>query len=164
MEAHFYKGPAGGANLQSLEVVPFIRRCWMLGQDDWKDRIRSEPCSYCGRDAHPQKDNGRGKAFRTIDHIQPRSTGGINCWENYTSCCQACNQKRGTTPLLQFMTDIKVLQFPSLFYFWNERHIKRSRNRGKKKPRKITVLKHPGLVPLDQLSWSQNVTRPELHL
>lgn len=36
-------------------------------------------CAYCG------------KAATTIDHVQPRSRGGVDSWENLVACCLRCN-------------------------------------------------------------------------
>jgi len=40
-------------------------------------------CGYCGRHA------------TTIDHVQPRSRGGQDSWENLVACCLACNNTKG---------------------------------------------------------------------
>lgn len=41
-------------------------------------------CQYCG---------ARGSL--TIDHVQPRSRGGGDTWENLVAACVACNHKKG---------------------------------------------------------------------
>ncbi|MFT4234567.1 MAG: HNH endonuclease [Microbacterium sp.] len=44
-------------------------------------------CGYCGA------------AATTIDHIQPRSRGGVDSWENLVACCLKCNNiKSDRTP------------------------------------------------------------------
>jgi 5-methylcytosine-specific restriction endonuclease McrA len=44
-------------------------------------------CAYCGRSA------------TTIDHVQPRSRGGADSWENLVACCLRCNNlKSDRTP------------------------------------------------------------------
>ena len=44
-------------------------------------------CAYCGRSAN------------TIDHVQPRSRGGANSWENLVAACVKCNNlKSDRTP------------------------------------------------------------------
>ncbi|MBD8583550.1 MULTISPECIES: HNH endonuclease [unclassified Frigoribacterium] len=44
-------------------------------------------CAYCGRSAS------------TIDHVQPRSRGGADSWENLVACCLRCNNvKSDRTP------------------------------------------------------------------
>lgn len=40
-------------------------------------------CGYCGASAN------------TIDHIQPRSRGGKDTWENLIACCLKCNNIKG---------------------------------------------------------------------
>lgn len=44
-------------------------------------------CAYCGKPA------------TTIDHVQPRSRGGVDSWENLVACCLRCNNvKSDRTP------------------------------------------------------------------
>jgi 5-methylcytosine-specific restriction endonuclease McrA len=50
-----------------------------------------------------QRDNHRcgycGKSANTIDHVQPRSRGGKDTWENLVACCLRCNNvKSDRTP------------------------------------------------------------------
>lgn len=40
-------------------------------------------CGYC-----------TGRAT-TVDHIVPRSRGGMNAWANTVACCYPCNQRKG---------------------------------------------------------------------
>lgn len=42
-------------------------------------------CQYCGKKGHDL----------TIDHIQPRSRGGKDEWENCAVACHQCNTKKG---------------------------------------------------------------------
>jgi 5-methylcytosine-specific restriction endonuclease McrA len=50
-------------------------------------RRDSHRCAYCG------------KAASTIDHVQPRSRGGRDTWENLVACCLRCNNiKSDRTP------------------------------------------------------------------
>ena len=45
-------------------------------------------CAYCGGSA------------TTIDHINPRSRGGEDTWENLVACCLRCNNVKGDrTPM-----------------------------------------------------------------
>jgi 5-methylcytosine-specific restriction endonuclease McrA len=40
-----------------------------------------------------------GRKRLTIDHILPRSRGGVTSWENCVAACEACNHaKGGRTP------------------------------------------------------------------
>ncbi len=48
-------------------------------------------CQYCGRRFHQSELN--------LDHVVPRSQGGISTWENVVCSCHRCNrQKGGRTP------------------------------------------------------------------
>ncbi|WP_291052531.1 HNH endonuclease [Herbiconiux sp.] len=50
-------------------------------------RRDNQRCGYCGGSA------------TTIDHIQPRSRGGQDTWENLVACCLRCNNiKSDRTP------------------------------------------------------------------
>jgi 5-methylcytosine-specific restriction endonuclease McrA len=48
-------------------------------------------CQYCGR-RPPVKD-------LNLDHVKPRSQGGVSTWENLVTSCRRCNfRKGGHTP------------------------------------------------------------------
>lgn len=40
-------------------------------------------CQYCGAPAEG------------IDHVVPRSRGGVHLWENVVACCRPCNVRKG---------------------------------------------------------------------
>lgn len=44
-------------------------------------------CGYCGRVASRNR--------MTIDHVVPRSQGGMHSWSNLITACQRCNQRKG---------------------------------------------------------------------
>ena len=46
-------------------------------------RRDGQRCGYCGG------------AASTIDHVQPRSRGGKDTWENLVACCLKCNNIKG---------------------------------------------------------------------
>jgi 5-methylcytosine-specific restriction endonuclease McrA len=46
-----------------------------------------ETCQYCGATL--------GRAHLTIDHVLPRSRGGVTSWENCVAACSACNHRKG---------------------------------------------------------------------
>lgn len=60
-------------------VIPVSRR-GVLRRDGHR-------CAYCKRSAS------------TVDHIQPRSRGGDDSWENLVACCLRCNNKKGDKTL-----------------------------------------------------------------
>jgi 5-methylcytosine-specific restriction endonuclease McrA len=43
-------------------------------------------CQYCGKEI--------GIVKMTIDHVLPRSRGGVNSWENCVSACGDCNSRK----------------------------------------------------------------------
>lgn len=46
-------------------------------------------CAYCGKYAN------------TIDHVLPRSLGGVDSYENCVACCLSCNNKKSSYTLEQ---------------------------------------------------------------
>lgn len=67
-------------------------------------------CQYCG--ATP----GRGQL--TLDHILPRSRGGLTTWDNVVTACRACNLRKGDrTPDEAGMTLPKHLVRPTYLAF-----------------------------------------------
>ncbi|MCC7204776.1 MAG: HNH endonuclease [Phycisphaeraceae bacterium] len=44
-------------------------------------------CQFCGR-SFPTSE-------LTLDHLIPRSQGGLSTWENLVCCCVACNARKG---------------------------------------------------------------------
>lgn len=44
-------------------------------------------CQYCGR-VFPRRE-------LNLDHVIPRSRGGLSTWENIVCSCHACNRKKG---------------------------------------------------------------------
>jgi 5-methylcytosine-specific restriction endonuclease McrA len=55
-----------------------ITRKAVLARDEWT-------CQYCGHRA----------AGLTVDHVIPRSRGGLSVWENIVASCAPCNRKKG---------------------------------------------------------------------
>ena len=68
----------------------------------WRDMYR---CQYCYETfSHPKL---------TLDHVIPKSRGGVKSWENIVTCCTKCNQKKGNrTPDESFMKLFKVPTVP----------------------------------------------------
>ena len=65
--------------IPSSRQVPVSRR-GVLRRDNQR-------CVYCGANA------------TTVDHVQPRSRGGKDTWENLVACCLKCNNiKSNKTP------------------------------------------------------------------
>ena len=68
--------------LSQFITLPYKRvvltRKNILRRDEYK-------CSYCGR----------GDLPLTIDHVVPKSKGGIDSWDNLVCACTLCNNKKG---------------------------------------------------------------------
>lgn len=67
--------------LRSLVRVPYQRhlsvsRRGVLARD-------GHACQYCGSRAE------------TIDHVRPRSRGGLHTWDNVVAACRPCNLRKG---------------------------------------------------------------------
>ena len=54
-------------------------------------------CVYCGKDLHSAK-----PADVTLDHLEPRSNGGMNHETNLVTACHACNCTRSDKDLADF--------------------------------------------------------------
>jgi 5-methylcytosine-specific restriction endonuclease McrA len=53
-------------------------------------------CAYCQRSAN------------TIDHVQPKSRGGSDSWENLVACCLRCNNKKGDKTLAEIGWQLNI--------------------------------------------------------
>jgi 5-methylcytosine-specific restriction endonuclease McrA len=45
-------------------------------------------CQYCGTECVP--------STISLDHVHPRSLGGVTSWENLVTCCLQCNAQKGS--------------------------------------------------------------------
>jgi 5-methylcytosine-specific restriction endonuclease McrA len=73
-------------------------------------------CQYCGVIL--------SSGDLTLDHVIPRSRGGLSTWENLVACCHECNRRKGNQ-LLSELTDMKLLRMPRAFSLHTSRHIMR---------------------------------------
>ncbi len=53
-------------------------------------------CAYCAKSAN------------TIDHVQPKSRGGKDTWENLVACCLKCNNTKGDRTLNEIGWSLKA--------------------------------------------------------
>jgi 5-methylcytosine-specific restriction endonuclease McrA len=60
----------------------------------------------------------------TLDHVVPRSRGGLSTWENLVACCHDCNRRKGNQ-MLHELTEMKLLKEPRPFSLHTSRHIMR---------------------------------------
>ncbi|MCS6892950.1 MAG: HNH endonuclease [Deltaproteobacteria bacterium] len=78
-------------------------------------------CQYCGIKLLGQN--------ATLDHVIPRSRGGLSTWDNLVACCKDCNKKKGDRSPQEANMPLKMLP---------------------KKPLWLPVLKFKDEIPL---SW-----------
>lgn len=69
-----------------LRLVRYVKLSWRSGKPRFSkhklfERDRHQ-CAYCG------------KAASTVDHVVPRSRGGLTSWENTVASCLKCNHKK----------------------------------------------------------------------
>jgi 5-methylcytosine-specific restriction endonuclease McrA len=53
-------------------------------------------CAYCSKSAN------------TIDHVQPKSRGGKDTWENLVACCLKCNNAKGDKTLVELGWQLRI--------------------------------------------------------
>lgn len=90
-----------------LRLVRYVVAKWMHRRSHLctKSAIKARDgkCAYCG-----------GKA-ETVDHIIPRSRGGMLTWDNAVAACTRCNHRKANrTPAEAGMTLLVVPRRPSL--------------------------------------------------
>ncbi len=71
---------------------PIWSRAGVLARDN---RI----CGYCGATAN------------TIDHVKPRSRGGLNSWLNTVAACYSCNQRKSDKTLAEAGMRLRVTPY-----------------------------------------------------
>jgi 5-methylcytosine-specific restriction endonuclease McrA len=86
--------------------VPVSRR-GVLRRDDNR-------CGYCGAHA------------TTIDHVQPRSRGGKDSWENLVACCLKCNNLKGDRTPAEMNWKLLFVPKPPHGTSWLVRGVERS--------------------------------------
>jgi len=69
--------------LKGYEVKEYLLEKW------------GRECVYCGKTDTPLE----------VEHIKPRASGGSNRVSNLTIACTTCNQRKGSMPVEQFLSD-----------------------------------------------------------
>ncbi len=70
----------------------------------------------------------------TLDHVLPRSRGGLSTWENLVACCHECNRKKGNA--LPHECGMRPTKEPRPFSLHTSRHLMRMMGRSDAKWRK----------------------------
>ncbi len=71
-------------------------------------------CGYCG------------KAAATIDHVLPRSRGGVDSWENLVACCLRCNNLKSNRTPQEMRWQLRFTPRPPHGTAWTVRGVERS--------------------------------------
>ena len=83
-------------------------------------------CQYCGT-VLPSSE-------LTLDHVAPRSRGGLSTWENLVACCHRCNREKSDR--LPTEAGMLLIREPRAFNLHTSRHIMRMIGRSDAKWRK----------------------------
>lgn len=73
-------------------------------------------CQYCG--------TCLPASVLTLDHVIPRSRGGVSTWENLVACCHSCNRRKGNQ-MTHELEDMHLIREPRPFSLHTSRHIMR---------------------------------------
>jgi hypothetical protein len=73
--------------------VSMVRRRQYKESVRWDAYLKRDPCVYCYRVTDDM----------TIEHVVPRSRGGIDSSINKVGCCHACNNGRGSMRLAFYL-------------------------------------------------------------
>ena len=60
----------------------------------WRRKVREQwdnECAYCGSEENI-----------TLDHVVPRSKGGVDYTHNVVACCESCNRDKSHTPWMEW--------------------------------------------------------------
>jgi len=83
-----------------------------------RKRVELNRANVLRRDSHRCQYCGTHKGPLTLDHVQPRTRGGIESWENLVCACVKCNNKKGSrTPDEAGMPLLKKPKRPNHLFF-----------------------------------------------
>jgi len=63
-------------------------------------------CAYCGEKMLLGVEKSNHPRHASVDHIVPRSKGGLSFSYNLVACCRSCNGDKGDKPLLDYLWKI----------------------------------------------------------
>ncbi len=72
--------------------VAAAERMWKVPPVSRREVLRRDhhTCQYCG-----------SKKNLTLDHVIPRSKGGLHTWDNVVTACSSCNSRKGDKSLAE---------------------------------------------------------------
>jgi len=94
-----------------IRLLMFVRITRRLNVQITKQNILRRDhkiCQYCGKTG----------LMMTVDHVVPKSQGGLDTWENLVCACPACNNRKGdNTPERVGMRLLRTPRKPNLVSF-----------------------------------------------
>jgi hypothetical protein len=76
--------------IRKLDIIQFP---YVKATNDYKLRLVGGTRAVLHRDSHICQ--YCGKKANTVDHVLPKSRGGLTSWKNLVSACLSCNQSKG---------------------------------------------------------------------
>ncbi|WP_413176178.1 HNH endonuclease [Anabaena azotica] len=96
--------------------IAAAERMWKMPPVTRREVLRRDhhSCQYCGSTKR-----------LTLDHLIPRSKGGLHTWDNVVTACERCNSRKGDKTLgevgMQLQKKPKAPQHPAVSFaeqFW----------------------------------------------
>lgn len=101
---------ASGALLRSASVVvevPSVIRLQRYVRIPFRSRVPLTRAGLMRRDAY--RCAYCGLRAETIDHVMPRSRGGLHTWENCVASCMSCNHRKADRLLEELGWTLRVV-------------------------------------------------------
>ncbi|GAB1258466.1 HNH endonuclease [Aurantivibrio plasticivorans] len=86
----------GGERIPKIRTNPLLTNQALFARDNYQ-------CLYCGSQF--------SYASLSRDHVQPRSRGGQDKWENVVTACRRCNQHKGDRLLDEINMELIALPY-----------------------------------------------------
>jgi 5-methylcytosine-specific restriction endonuclease McrA len=100
-----YQQPIASAS-RNFEAPSVIRLIYLIRRP--RPRVKLTRREVFIRDHYTCQYCGLRSGDLTIDHIIPRSRGGLHTWENLVSACKPCNHRKGGKTLTESRMRLKT--------------------------------------------------------
>lgn len=84
---------------RNYDAPAVIRLIYMIRRP--RPRVKLTRREIFARDEHACQYCGTRSGDMTIDHIIPRSRGGVHSWDNLVTACRPCNHRKGGKTLTE---------------------------------------------------------------
>lgn len=112
LEDHYSRPHKRNRPAHVWKLLPVVQSVWIKAYYRARaSEAQNHRCCYCGV---VMCDVPNKKNSITLEHVKPRSLGGLNHPANYAAACGRCNNNRGNTPLEIFLKDIGLTAEPIL--------------------------------------------------